>query len=59
MPIIWELNVGDLFRIDASWYRFTAIDGENAVLHVIGVKGSSERMPLTTEVSEVSVLSKK
>jgi len=56
--IIWELGSGDLFRIDGNWYRLQRVEGENAVLSVVGTK-DVVKMSLATEVSEISVLSKK
>ena len=56
--IIWELDLGDLFRIDDSWYRLQKQDGDAAVLSVIGTKTVTE-LPLDTEISELSVLCQK
>ena len=56
--IIWELTVGDLFRVDDYWYRFRKIDGDQAVLDIVGSK-DQKSMPLETEITELSVLSKK
>ena len=56
--IIWELELEALFRIDDSWYRLKKLDGDNGVLDVVGSKETT-KLPLETEISELSVLSKK
>lgn len=54
---IKDLKAGTLFRVDAYWYRLTShIPGNrNAMLEVVGEK-RTEDLPVTTEVTEVSVL---
>lgn len=56
--IIWELNIGDLFRIEDSWYRLHKHKKDLGVLEVVGSKETVE-LPLDTEITELSVLSKK
>ena len=61
--IIWELNMGDLFRINDYWYRLLKHNKKLAVLEVIGTKEAgvikTVDLPLDTEISELSVLNKK
>ena len=56
--IIWELRIGDVFRVDTLWYRLQKIHTKNAVLEVLGTKETAT-LPLDTEITELSVLSKK
>ncbi len=58
MAIIWELSVGDLFRINTDWYRLRKFNKDNGVLDVVGASTTTE-LPLDTEITELSVLSKK
>ncbi len=58
MSIIWELSIGDLFRIDTDWYRLRKLNKDNGVLDVVGTANTIE-LPLDTEITELSVLSKK
>lgn len=62
--IIWELNIGDLFRIDGSWYRLQKQSKDKGVLEVVGSKEATgayktAELPLDTEITELSVLSKR
>ena len=62
--IIWELSIGDLFRIDGGWYRLQKHKKDAAVLEVVGTKEATGAVktvefPLDTEITELSVRSKK
>ena len=53
------LEIGDKFRsADGRWYELTSKDAAHAMVRMLGTEHSVE-FPLTTEVRELSVLSKK
>ena len=51
-----NLAVGDLFRVGTYWYRLLRCDEKSCDVEVIG-EGKQAKLPLDTEVTEVSVLS--
>ncbi len=51
-----NLEIGDLFRVGAYWYRLLRCDGKSCDVEVVG-EGKQAQLPLDTEVTEVSVLS--
>ena len=53
-----DLEAGMLFRIDGYWYRLRDKEGKQGTLDVVGEK-RQETMPWSTEVTEISVLSKR
>lgn len=53
-----DMTLGMLFRVDGYWYRLANKEGKQALLDVVGEK-CQETLPWTTEVTEISVLSKR
>ena len=57
--IIWELTIGDLFRIDDYWYRLNQFDKKEATVEIVGTHGKKTKLPVDTEITQLSILSMK